>query len=73
MKAQIRSLQADRNTIRRQRDQSASDKSLLSAEVYKLKVELGQSQAKIKEGFAAISDFIQQVDYLGPLEGQLTQ
>ena len=73
MKAQIRSLQADRNTIRRQRDQSASDKSLLSAEVYKLKVELGKSQAKIKEGFAAISDFIQLVDYLGPLEGQLTQ
>ena len=73
MKAQVRSLQEDRNTIRQQRDQLASDKSLLSAEVSKLKVELGRSQEDIEEGLAATSDLIQQADYVGPLEGQLTQ
>ena len=66
----IRSLQADLNKLRRQHDQLASSKYFLETEVSNLKREFGQSQEAVEDGLASISDLIEQVNYLTPLEGQ---
>ncbi|CAI5731149.1 unnamed protein product [Peronospora destructor] len=71
LRAQLRLLQAELNSLRQQRDQLTMDRSFLHIDVLHLKEELDRSQAEIAEGLASISDLIQQVDGLTPLEGQL--
>ena len=68
----VRSIQADLNKLEQQHAQVASDKSSLATDVSKLRRKLGQSQAEVEDGLGSISDLNQQVDYLSPLEGQLT-
>ena len=70
LEGQVRSLQADLNKLRRQHDQLASSKYFLETEVSNLKREFGQSQEAVEDGLASISDLIEQVNYLTPLEGQ---
>ena len=68
----IRSLQADLNNLQQQNAHLASDMSSLATKISKLRREFGQAQAAVEDGLASIIDIIQQVDYLAPLEGQLT-
>ena len=71
LRAKVYSLQVEINSLRHQRDQLTSNRSFLHIEVLHLKEELNRSQAKIADGLASISDLIQQVDCLTPLEGHL--
>uniref|UniRef100_A0AAV1UZM0 Uncharacterized protein n=1 Tax=Peronospora matthiolae TaxID=2874970 RepID=A0AAV1UZM0_9STRA len=47
------------------------DRSFLHIDILHLKEQLAQSQEEIADGLSSISDLIQQVDGLTPLEGQL--
>ena len=71
LRDQVQSLQAELKSLRQQRDQLTLDRSFLHTDVLHLKGELDRSQEEIADGLASISDLIQQVDCLTPLEGQL--
>uniref|UniRef100_A0AAV1V056 Uncharacterized protein n=1 Tax=Peronospora matthiolae TaxID=2874970 RepID=A0AAV1V056_9STRA len=71
LRAQLHSLQAELNSLRQQCDQLTMDRSFIHIDILHLKEQLAQSQAEIADGLSSISDLIQQVDGLTPLEGQL--
>uniref|UniRef100_A0AAV1VGC3 Uncharacterized protein n=1 Tax=Peronospora matthiolae TaxID=2874970 RepID=A0AAV1VGC3_9STRA len=69
--AQVHSLQAELNSLQQQRDQLTSDGYFLQIDVLHLMEEVDRSKEAIADGLALISDLVQQLDCLTPLEGQL--